>query len=159
MTMKLSEAIRLGAMATPKADGVFFDRRTEATCAQGAALLAIGKLDRKPRHNHANMTAAWPWIVTTRVSCPSCGKRGSVRSLIIHLNDEFGTAAGGHGWNRNRIAGWVATLEPKNVISPEEQPRTIITRADDGDSYSYRSTNWASTRFGDSIPLGKIKVN
>jgi hypothetical protein len=34
MTMKLSEAIRLGAMATPKADGVFFDRRNDATCAQ-----------------------------------------------------------------------------------------------------------------------------
>jgi len=122
MTMKLSEAIRLGAMATPKADGVFFDRRTEATCAQGAALLAIGKLDRKPRHNHANMTAAWPWIVTTRVSCPSCGKRGSVRSLIIHLNDEFGTAAGGHGWNRNRIAGWVATLEPRDADRSEDAP-------------------------------------
>jgi len=114
MTMKLSEAIRLGAMATPKADGVFFDPRHEATCAQGAALLAIGQLDRKSCRNHARMRAAWPWIVTTRAMCPSCGKQGTVGSLIPHLNNEFGAASGGHGWNRHRIAGWVATLESKD---------------------------------------------
>jgi hypothetical protein len=126
MTMKLSDAIRLGAMATPKADGVFFDPRKEATCAQGAALLAIGQLDRKSCRNHARMMSAWPWIVTTRATCPSCGKPGTVRSLIPHLNNEFGAASGGHGWNRNRIAGWIATLEPKE---DERSQETLIVGA------------------------------
>src|SRR5689334_13396474 len=113
MMMKLSEAVRLGAMATPKADGVFYDWRTGATCAQGAALLAIGQLQRVGnKANHEQMVAAWPWIKTTRANCPSCGKLERVRWLIHHLNNEFGQQTGGHGWRRHRIAGWIATLEP-----------------------------------------------
>lgn len=41
--MKLSEAIRLGAMMGPQIHGSLLNLKTNGTCAIGAALLAVGK--------------------------------------------------------------------------------------------------------------------
>ncbi len=45
--MRLSEAIRLGGMIAPKAECRFYDPGTGGMCAFGAALEAIGELDKK----------------------------------------------------------------------------------------------------------------
>jgi len=63
--MRLSEAIRLGAMMTAQA----------STCALGAALLAVGEqnlgLDR------------WSWAFHLSDSCPCCGRYGEVIGIIM----------------------------------------------------------------------------
>lgn len=50
--MRLSEAIRLGAMWGPQTSGVSYDPTTHGTCAMGAAWLASG---RQP------LATTWPW--------------------------------------------------------------------------------------------------
>ena len=97
--MKLSEAIRLGAMLDPQVRGAFFT--AEGTCALGAAAAAL--------HGDAeSLIQAFP-VLSTSSTCPACDRfwfRDSVSGLIMHLNDY-------HGWSRTRIADWVLSLEEK----------------------------------------------
>jgi len=99
--MKLSEAIRLGAMLHKQG---FYEWRTRdtvtdeivATCALGAAG-AAGYFDvhQVPR-----------WIA----DCPACSVRGAmICSILAHLNDH-------HQWTREAIADWVATVEPADPV-------------------------------------------
>ena len=107
--MKLSDAIRLGAMLKPQAFGDYTDGR--GTCAWGAANEAIGVA----ADDDGDLTGPWLALCCADVSCPSCGGRyGSidpggdgcprVATLIAHLNDH-------HRWTREQIADWVATIE------------------------------------------------
>ena len=127
-TMKLSEAIRLGAVMRPQAFGMMksqpelrpvyreidpnavFDPRgmvevrveqVYSTCAWGAALDAIGILDDTKKI--ADVAPHWLEIYKYSRSCPSCGVTQS-GSIIIHLNDW-------HMWPRERIADWVESIE------------------------------------------------
>lgn len=112
--MKLSEAIRLGSMLKPQSDGYFY--RNGATCAQGAALDAVGKLSLADPVKDFNvsmemyqaMRDTWPWACDAHegVSCPCCCDRGTVLETIPHLNN-----SSGHSWTREAIADWVETLE------------------------------------------------
>lgn len=98
--MKLSEAMRLGAMLKPQAFGISFDGR--GTCALGAAMDALGKLGTSI------------WIIQLRpdirrfqvADCPVCGRvfNANGNQTIPHLNDD-------HKWTRERIADWVESLE------------------------------------------------
>lgn len=112
--MKLSDAIRLGSMASGQADGFFY--LDGNTCAQGAALLAIGRLHAERGASVPNFTAlrdAWPWAHTLRGDCPVCGEpRAYVAALIPHLNN---SSWSGHGWTREQIADWIATIEPQDA--------------------------------------------
>lgn len=125
--MKLSDAIRLGAMSTAKADGVFY--RDGATCAQGAALLAIGKLVKEvlmQHWNHNYIAMAWPWAALSgaRHRCPvaSCLWSSFALGIIAHLNN---SVDGGHGWTREQIADWVATVEPADSPIPGPVLETV----------------------------------
>ena len=102
--MKLSEAISLGSMLTPQAIGAFVDARG-GRCALASAVHAIG-------HSlHAlGYYDEWKWT-KRNTDCPECGGSASVAYLIAHLNDR-------HRWNRNRIAQWVAMIEPTDETSP-----------------------------------------
>ena len=108
--MRLSEAIRLGALLRPRqAFGVLYDRETDATCALGAAADAIGLLnvpfnDYKPWPRDQPERVTWRWSATALVDCPACDWEDSAQHLIIHLNTE-------HRWTREQIADWVETLE------------------------------------------------
>jgi|KBSSwiStaDraftv2_1062776.scaffolds.fasta_scaffold514580_3 hypothetical protein len=109
--MKLSDAIRLGAMIRPKISGYFF--KDGASCAQGAALEASGTAyddDVERSFDHGlRVRQLWPEACGLYVRCPACG--GSLMPLlyvIAHLNNENST---GHGWTREAIADWVETIE------------------------------------------------
>lgn len=99
--MKLSEAIRLGAMLRPQAFRKAFDK--EGSCAWGAAKEAVGELDGEPAQ-------LWPWIVSSFPTCPQCGHShaiGFVSVVSACLNDN-------HKWSRERIADWVEAVEQLN---------------------------------------------
>ena len=102
--MQLSVAIRLGAMLRPQAFNGVDDGET--ACAMNAACLAAGIcMDTVYDYNNA-----WP-VNQKKVKCPECGHNGSVGFIITcHLNDQ-------HRWTRERIADWVATIEPQEVES------------------------------------------
>lgn len=98
--MKLSEAIRLGAMLKPQAFGLCYsDGRT---CAMGAAWDAIGKLHVTASDPSIDFGDSY-WAVAG-VSCPVCGRASGSGMAVAHLNDD-------HRWTREQIADWVETIE------------------------------------------------
>lgn len=111
--MKLSEAIRLGAMLRPQWFGEFnFRTDGNTSCALQAALESIGRGKCLPRM-HDEAEEVWPWIKEQVVQCPVCTEDivRDVSCIIgVHLNDR-------HRWTRDRIADWVATIEPSLVLS------------------------------------------
>lgn len=153
--MRLSEAIRLGAMLHPQsfgdllggvqADG--FDKsKIRRTCALGAAWVASGRgsevtiveTDMWTPRGFAPKGAAilrldWPaeWQETFRLStdCPEagCGGIGTLSGAIQHLNDH-------HRWTREQIADFVERVEsPASAaaLDPSEASNTgtLTTRA------------------------------
>jgi hypothetical protein len=110
--MRLSEAIRLGAMLSPQTRGAFFKRRGEdvASCALGAAAQAVGT---KPGE------WLWPsdqWPILNMM-VPPAELPDELRSwahprylalVIITLNDTI-------GWTRTRIADWVEQFEERHA--------------------------------------------
>lgn len=115
--MKLSEAIRLGAMKRPQAFGVLFHRREGSTCAWGAALDAIGTLDKilvgmNEQQQQDLIRASFPDVHKWgMMMCPSCPTSWltyrTALDTLIHLNDR-------HEWSRQRIADWVETIEARH---------------------------------------------
>ena len=114
--MKLSEAIRLGAMATEQARNVLIITRQNgsiATCAFGSALYAVGRRVAWDNPNYS-LVLRWPWIESTRMPCPGCGLHMDAKATIIHLNDV-------HLWSREHIAHWVSMVEPQEQLLLEDQ--------------------------------------
>jgi hypothetical protein len=112
--MILSEAIQLGTMMTSQAFRALF--RADGACALGAALLAVGVA---PEQAGRSVRRRWPWAFAVSVDCPNCGRSRLVCEVIVHLNDD-------HRWTRERIAAWVAGIEPSQ---PPEDPPGRTTRA------------------------------
>lgn len=106
--MKLSEAIRLGAMMKPQIRGAI--ETDHGTCAYGAALDAVGKL-QECRSVGLHISLGWgdPFEL---VNCPVCGKPFHNKA-IGHLNDF-------HCWTREAIADWVESIE--NAQAAEATP-------------------------------------
>jgi hypothetical protein len=106
--MKLSAAILLGSTMSPQAFREFQDKNG-SRCAVGAALAAIGK-PIKAKIAVGVAEASWPWLTRhDAFVCPGChGVWRHVLGLIMHFNDV-------HGWTRERIAEWVATVEPQDI--------------------------------------------
>jgi hypothetical protein len=115
--MRLSEAIRLGAMLGPQVFGSTFS--AEGSCAFGAAVLAAqcptfatGPFDthRSLRDSDAGsgyvaaVPNEWNWIMETEAPCPVCGTVQPGYRQIAHLNDD-------HRWTRDAIADFVAERE------------------------------------------------
>ena len=107
--MKLSEAIRLGAMLTPQGYGPSSIVSRDAACALGGALEAIGRQpEGHPAMAFCILLEEWPWISHFAV-CPCgeshCKYSGSgfemtITSIIWALTDI-------HRWTRSQIADWV----------------------------------------------------
>jgi hypothetical protein len=122
--MRLSEAIRLGSTLNRQGFGDF---RTYGgvngvrTCALGAALAAVGVTELPTIIADEGVYYAlfwrWPYVQVRRVTtCPSgvCGHAAiPLNELIAHLNDM-------HRWTRERIADWVATMEPTELDASDE---------------------------------------
>jgi hypothetical protein len=124
--VKLSEAIRLGAMLTKQCFGKTGWRGRNGgelrTCALGSAHIAIGE------KSGADTGKFFP-VSNIPAFCPlgACQHRGTkdVGGVIAHLNDE-------HRWTRERIADWVATIEAQQeeLAAPtipihEEESQTV----------------------------------
>ena len=123
--MKLSEAILLGAMMKPQGGPGTGDRSAPATCAYGAARDAMA--------SDISIDRLWPWLLSLPIdtTCPECGKsckavgRTMAYGLVPHLNND-------HTWTRERIAAWVATIEPQEepVQAPEERQADALPLAE-----------------------------
>lgn len=114
--MRLSEAIRLGAMNRPQARGRVL--KDEGTCALGAALEAIGEsLDHRgwfPVYDH------WP-IARRVVTYPGDSHRGEemmLGSACWTLNDA-------DRWTREQIADFVETIEAASGYGVSTQEHAI----------------------------------
>lgn len=100
--MKLSEAIRLGALLHPQCFDTmrtyryYRDGRRDilGTCALGAA---------EEAGYHAQRQSDWIVLAQCPEGCPLDGPVW-LGNVVSHLNDY-------HRWTRERIADWVATVE------------------------------------------------
>lgn len=111
--MRLSEAIRLGAMLHPQYFGAMRKRGARgeviATCALGAA-------------DEAGYGHVFGFLQVMK--CPACHEHRAISGNVAHLNDY-------HGWTRERIAEWVATVEPQEPTAPAtEQPASRFLAVD-----------------------------
>lgn len=120
--MKLSEAIRLGAMALPECHGPVIEWDLSdhvwspcGACLLGSAWFALrghemtfatyyrgDALDNVTKAEEV-LTAQWPWV-TRDVPDPNGGAEAPVlrRAMILY---EYS------GWSRERVADWIESLE------------------------------------------------
>lgn len=112
--MKLSEAIRLGAVLKPQAFGTVFDGR--GTCVYGAAFDAVGELPTYPCIGFTHILAHHPDWSLIDGPCPEC----AIQCSPAHLNDV-------HHWSREAIADWVATIESQEPAAEvtEREPEAV----------------------------------
>lgn len=107
--MKLSTAIRLGAMLKPQGYGVLFQPILNVTCAIGAALDANGDIGEAFDEWCGCRTAAAMWpILATEAQHPIDGELVNVYAAIAELNDMT-------RWTRERIALWIESIEPHDA--------------------------------------------
>jgi hypothetical protein len=107
--LRLSDAIRLGAMLRPQqAFYRLFDAGTQGTCANGAAAEAVGLLDVSDPFRPRMIGIApkdWWWSARDEGACPACPDFvDTTTQIVIHLNNE-------HRWTRERIANFVESRE------------------------------------------------
>lgn len=113
--MKLSHAMRLGAMLKPQCYG-HLSTRGSRTCAFGAAFDALGIL-AEVEETSLVLTAPgrWPWILT-EMCHPVTGRTFAALNIIVLLNDQS-------LWTREEIADWVEKVEPaEDLPSPAPSP-------------------------------------
>ena len=115
--MKLSEAIRLGALAIPQT--CLYNG-----CAIGTALFAVG---RNWHYNKAIAPASalekaiklWPFLTTLEVPSPPGGiYRPYPCSVFVIIEDLNGVTT--LRWTRERIADWVEGIEKEYDVYHEE---------------------------------------
>lgn len=101
--MKLSEAIRLGAMLKPHSSaGPSYDgTKSCALQAAGDALRLRPPYDY--RTPYCELEDLYPFL-SKRVRHPVLGGVGAVESIIFNLNDSL-------KWTREQIADWVEGIE------------------------------------------------
>lgn len=108
--MQLSDAIRLGAMLKPQEFGHLL--ANGRTCAFGAAFDALGLLEVVLGTSLASATLdQWPWLLTHAPHPIIAGYVEPAINVILKLNDV-------EHWSRERIADWVASVEPSNASQP-----------------------------------------
>lgn len=117
--MKLSEAIRLGAMSTKQAFNAYTredgDGNIVATCALSAAGYAVGKF----------VATDEDFPVCRYITSPPADTLFSssldyVSGIIVNLNDL-------QLWSRERIADWVETVEQKFDAEQAAEPTCALT--------------------------------
>jgi hypothetical protein len=133
--LKLSEAIRLGAMMTTQAFGEI--ETEDGTCALGAAVQAAGcpremvtdfsrGLGTRPIPPGAQAMLIyipynWHQLLIQDEACPECGLRSPMSRQIPHLNDE-------HRWTRERIADWIEPFEEKLACQTTVPSQELVSQ-------------------------------
>lgn len=110
--MKLSEAIRLGAMLRPQTTGAIY--KHGKSCAWGAAWEAVGGdiehwIQDGSISSQTICEQYWPEL-NRKVAHPLVEGEWSLASTIESLNDNP------HCWTRERIADWVASIEAQQTV-------------------------------------------
>lgn len=121
--MKLSEAIRLGAMMKPQGIGGRMDGETR--CALAGASDALGIEARRhlscvPRVDYEALRARYPILDAPVEAMPVSDNSGygwTLLSAIWALNDNY-------EWTRERIADWVQSIE--DGLSPAAGEATKV---------------------------------
>lgn len=116
--MKLSEAIRLGSLTGPQIRGHLYDGKG-GSCALGGVFSAIG-VALCEEEDSPHLHDFWPWVDAPH-RCPECNGLEPRVTFIIsnHLNDD-------HRWTREKIAAWVASIEPKEEQSDGGQGQVTL---------------------------------
>ena len=137
--MRLSEAIRLGAMTTGSGKYTYIKQDTDGvlrTCALGAAMYACGFVTNGIGMHGEGLCAVvgaveitWPFIYNRPMNIPKefYDLRGqsvglTINTVLIVLND-----AG--NWTRERIADWVESEERayEPAVIPDTDPACYKT--------------------------------
>ncbi len=119
--MKLSDAIRLGAMLKPQGFNGIADGPT--SCALTAAAEAVGVKARMALHPDYHVLMDRFPVLRQPGSCPLCdGAFIRVMDVVWDLNDT-------HRWTRDQIADWVATVEPSETPTPDAAEDAVAVRA------------------------------
>lgn len=130
--MKYSEAIRLGGMMRPKAQGTIYDPETGGVCVQGAALAACGKLQLVEQKHDMSLVDLFPMFfgsdapIVKSCDVPTYSYSWSVNGILeisVWLNDYT-------NWTRERIADWVEKMEIKYNIYNDQPIKTEVTNED-----------------------------
>ncbi len=111
--MKLSEAIRLGAMLKPQFKGGSTDG--DRTCALAAAADALGI----SYYNIAPYNALeylYPALLVDTIN-PMSGRKRPLEECIWTLND--------CGWTRESIADWLENIEAQQEPQPQTEFATL----------------------------------
>lgn len=118
MPLKLSEAIRLGAMLRPQAFGTYFS--DGGSCAIAAAMEALGIASYSRDHgtlfdSHRSLAKRYPMLSKLRVVPPVDVNTDApnVSNVIVRLNND-------HYWTREQIADWIEQIE--RLQEPTSQP-------------------------------------
>jgi hypothetical protein len=117
--MRLSQAIRLGAMLHPQAFGTT-NWKNQRTCALGAAGMAAGvgcKLN-DIREAFPILDQQVNLIPGFRIATPT-----PLSNAIASLNDQ-------PRWTREQIADWVETLECERDIPDTARPQEVERQAE-----------------------------
>jgi hypothetical protein len=124
MQVRMSDAMRRGAAKRPQAFGTVVDPATGGTCAWGAAMDGVDRLQFVNGVYIASgeqVRRRYGWQIVERMAtCPACNRRQSnVGEIIVHLNDQ-------HRWTREAIADWLDVIDPppapvEKVQEPEEE--------------------------------------
>lgn len=113
--LKLSEAIRLGAMIRPQVRGEMF--KDGGSCVLGAGSEACGAAYDDRLRVISPALKLWPWLEQRKAACPVCALvEFNAAHTLAHLNDR-------HEWTREQIADYVATIEPQDA-DPVSLPRS-----------------------------------
>jgi hypothetical protein len=107
--MKLSDAILLSTT-------LFKQRHRSGIGEDGSrcALIGAGFVNGVNSQSPLASAKLWPWLYKKVVPCPECRDYAShAAATIVHLNDF-------HHWTRERIAAWVAAIEPAEPNPAEE---------------------------------------
>lgn len=119
--MRLSEAIRLGAVLRPQAFGSFLNVSDGSTCAAGAAMEAIGEL-KDGNISEADIKKYFPatgWLVADPYPEDAGEPAEPLIDVIFHMND-------GWRWTREKIADWVERLENERTGNERAPDRTGV---------------------------------
>jgi hypothetical protein len=112
MMMKLSEAIRLGAMMKPQAFGPQIGSSTtkDKSCALQAASEALSLTWTHATAAYSELFNLYPFLRQSAI-CPMTGLiHDDTMQTIYLLNDV-------HKWTREAIADWVETIEEKEAVA------------------------------------------
>lgn len=122
--MKLSEAIRLGAMSTPQTYGRMWSAVTGGTCALGAAYYAVDSAfltkEKFRASDHFPILEKNPVVKIPVETLFNTYQK--LTDVIVFLNDRF-------YWSRERIADWVEIIEKEielNEVQVITEPTTVL---------------------------------